>query len=130
MKDIEGNSYTEGNTTGKPLVLNFWYTGCGPCIREMPEISKWLAAVPDARYLAVTYNKKDEIMDIVTRQGFKFKQVAADRQLNEIFKVKSFPTTVLIDRKGIIRMIMYGTNRQKRDMLLTKLREIAAEPAV
>ena len=69
-------------------------------------------------------------MDIVTRQGFKFKQVAADRQLNEIFKVKSFPTTVLIDKKGIIRMIMYGTNRQKRDMLLTKLREIAAEPAV
>ncbi|EFZ37634.1 putative phage head-tail adaptor [Hoylesella oralis ATCC 33269] len=130
VKDIEGNSYTEGNTAGKPLVLNFWYTGCGPCIREMPEISKWLAAVPDARYLAVTYNKKDEIMDIVTRQGFKFKQVAADRQLNEIFKVKSFPTTVLIDKKGIIRMIMYGTNRQKRDMLLTKLREIAAEPAV
>ena len=130
VKDIEGNSYTDGNTAGKPLVLNFWYTGCRPCIWEMPEISKWLAAVPDARYLAVTYNKKDEIMDIVTRQGFKFKQVAADKQLNEAFKVKSFPTTVLIDKKGIIRMIMYGTNRQKRDMLLMKLKEIAVEPVM
>ena len=42
VQATDGTRWTDRNTLGRPLVLNFWYTGCGPCIREMPELSKWL----------------------------------------------------------------------------------------
>ena len=37
VKDTEGQEWSKADVTGRPMVLNFWYTGCGPCIREMPE---------------------------------------------------------------------------------------------
>ena len=39
VQATDGTRWTDGNTQGRPLVLNFWYTGCGPCIREMPELN-------------------------------------------------------------------------------------------
>lgn len=40
VKDIDGRVWDNASTKGHALVLNFWYIGCGPCIKEMPEISK------------------------------------------------------------------------------------------
>ena len=78
VKDTEGRTWTRQNTQGKPLVLNFWYTGCGPCIKEMPELSTWVDACPEVNFLAVTWNTADEIQSIVRRRGFRFVQVAVE----------------------------------------------------
>lgn len=34
--DLEGNPVTLSSFRGKPIVLNFWSSGCGPCRNEMP----------------------------------------------------------------------------------------------
>ncbi len=50
---------------GRPLVLNFWFTGCKPCIAEMPELSRWVVEMPDANYIAVTYEAPEDIAKLV-----------------------------------------------------------------
>lgn len=65
VQATDGTRWTDGNTQGRPLVLNFWYTGCGPCIREMPELNGWMDACPDVNYLAVTWNTPEQIQKIV-----------------------------------------------------------------
>ena len=127
VKDIDGNVYTNQNTLGRPLVLNFWYIGCGPCRKEMPAISKWMDTVTDATYLAVTFNTLDEIKDIIAERGFKFKQIAGDKVLSSIFHPIAYPLTVIIDRKGIVRLLISGTNQQKRDLILNTLIKIDKE---
>ncbi len=127
VKDIDGNVYTNQNTLGRPLVLNFWYIGCGPCRKEMPAISKWIDTVTDATYLAVTFNTLDEIKDIIAERGFKFKQIAGDKVLSSIFHPIAYPLTVIIDRKGIVRLLISGTNQQKRDFILNTLIKIDKE---
>lgn len=47
VKDTAGKEWTNTDVVGRPMVLNFWYTGCGPCIREMPELNKWMEVYPD-----------------------------------------------------------------------------------
>ena len=36
LTDTKGNIFTEKNTRGKYLVLNFWATWCSPCLKEIP----------------------------------------------------------------------------------------------
>lgn len=58
------------NVAGRPMVLNFWYTGCGPCIREMPELNKWMEVYPDVTYLATTFDSAAQIKKIVEEPSF------------------------------------------------------------
>ena len=125
--DVEGNHYTDNSTFGRPLVLNFWFTGCGPCIKEMPILSQWIDKIPNATYLAVTFNSPSQIKGIVDSRGFRFRQIASDSQLYDKFRTKSYPLTVIIDKKGIIRMVMYGTSVQKRDVLFSTLQQVSEE---
>lgn len=117
VKDTEGGMWNNQSTLGKPLVLNFWYTGCGPCIREMPELSAWVDAFPEVNFLAVTWNSAQDIKLIIERKGFRFVQVASDETLWKMFGVQQTPTTVVLDKEGVVRKIVYGTNQQKRDEL-------------
>ena len=41
LYDINGRKWTQKDLKGKKVVINFWYTGCGPCIKEMPELGSW-----------------------------------------------------------------------------------------
>lgn len=118
VKDMQGKTWTDQNTLGRPLVLNFWYTGCGPCIKEMPELSTWVDACPGVNFLAVTWNTADEIRPIIERRGFRFVQVAGDKSLWKMFGVQQTPATVVIDQKGTIRKVVAGTSPKKRAELL------------
>ena len=36
LRDTKGNIFTEKNTKGKYLVINFWASWCTPCLKEIP----------------------------------------------------------------------------------------------
>ena len=83
--------------------------------------------LPDVNYLAVTWNTPEQIQTIVERQGFRFHQVANDSALWKMFGVQQTPTTVVIDKQGVVRKLTIGTNQQKRDELLKTIRQLSAE---
>lgn len=122
--DMTGKVWTERDFIGRPLVLNFWYTGCGPCIKEMPELSSWMDICPDARYLAVTWNSAAQIKPIVERRHFRFTQIVNDSLLFRKFGIEQTPTTVIVNGEGRIHKIVVGTNQQKREALLSALKEL------
>ena len=78
VKDTEGQEWSKADVTGRPMVLNFWYTGCGPCIREMSELNKWIEVYPDVTYLATTFDSAVQIKKIVESRPFLFTQIADD----------------------------------------------------
>ena len=41
MLDMDGNEVSLSSFFGKPIVLNFWASWCGPCKMEMPEFQKF-----------------------------------------------------------------------------------------
>lgn len=127
VQATDGTSWTDSNTKGRPLVLNFWYTGCGPCIREMPELNGWMDVCPDVNYLAVTWNTPEQIQKIVERRGFRFHQVTGDSVLWKMFGVQQTPTTVVLDKQGVVRKVTIGTSQQKRDELLEAIRRVSSE---
>ena len=50
VKDTTGRVWTKADIIGKPFALNYWHTGCRPCIKEMPELNEWMKICPDVTY--------------------------------------------------------------------------------
>lgn len=98
--DDAGRTWSGKDLAGHSVVLNFWHTGCGPCIGEMPELNCWMEVCPDALFLAVTWNTAEEIRPIVERQGFAFHRIVSARGLWDALGVRQTPVTMLVDRKG------------------------------
>ena len=127
VKDTAGKEWTNTDVVGRPMVLNFWYTGCGPCIREMPELNKWMEVYPDVTYLATTFDSAALIKKIVESRPFLFTQIADDLFFFETFHVSGMPVTILVDKKGIIRHIEQGTGTAKLRYMQDKLQKLVSE---
>ena len=123
VKDTTGREWTRADIEGRPLVLNFWYTGCGPCLREMPVLATWTVKFPQALYLATTFDPLRSISRIVQKRGFTFIHIADELFFFKLFNVSGMPVTILTDRKGIIRCVEEGTSPVKLRYLEDKLAE-------
>ena len=44
LTDLDGNAVELPRNDGKPLLINFWASWCGPCIEEMPELDRYAQA--------------------------------------------------------------------------------------
>lgn len=127
VKDTAGKEWTNADVVGRPMVLNFWYTGCGPCIREMPELNKWMELYPDVTYFATTFDSAAQIKKIVENRPFLFTQIADELFFFTAFNVSGMPVTILVDKKGIIRHIEQGTGTAKLRYMQDKLQELVSE---
>lgn len=121
--DIDGEEWSNQKVKGHVLVLNVWYSGCGACIKEMPELSQWKDELPDVVFLSANFEKEEVVRRIAERHGFNWHHLANDDQFIRLMGQNGFPMTVVVDKEGIVRSIVHGTNVAKRAALRQKIEE-------
>lgn len=115
--DIDGRIWTNADVAGKVMVLNCWFTGCGPCLAEMPELSEWKDRMPDVMFFSSTYEKASTAAPVLERREFNWIPIIGDKQFKYYVGVKGYPMTVVVDKTGIIREVEFGTSPEKRERL-------------
>ena len=101
--DVEGNAVKLSDYFGKPIVLNFFASWCGPCRSEMPAFQAEFNANGDE--IVFLFVSLDDTMqdakDFIDRQGYTFPILHDTNGSAAIaYGVRSFPTTVFISREG------------------------------
>lgn len=89
----------------KAVVLNFWYINCGPCQMEFPYMQDaYETYKDDLEILAVNpYDGTDEtVADFQKKFELTFPMAVIDEEWAQHLELQAYPTTVVIDRYGIV----------------------------
>ncbi|QNP47376.1 TlpA family protein disulfide reductase [Diaphorobacter aerolatus] len=109
---MEGSKRTLQDYLGKPLILNFWASYCGPCRLEMPAFNMLMDLYSDKglRVLAVNHGEMPaRILQFLKAVPFNG-EVLLDRSQTQMkaWSAYALPTSFVIDAKGQVRFWHVG----------------------
>lgn len=145
FRDFSGQDY-DGNTVDESLfsnnavtVVNFWFTGCKPCVAELSKLNELNDAIKSMGGEVVGINtetfdaNKDAIKEaasILESQGAKYRNLSIDSDSaagKYASNIMAFPTTILVDRNGnIVGEPMLGgiDNQDNYDTLMKQIQSV------
>ena len=126
-KDMEGNTWTNDSIRGRVMVLNLWYSGCGPCRAEMPELSTWKEQLPNVMFFSATFHDAETAKRITDKHHFTWTHLVEAKDMMSWIGTEGFPLTIVVDKKGIVRYAVHSTNETTRAELLKIIKEAEAE---
>lgn len=133
MKDKTGETVSSTSFTGKPVVMNFWASWCGPCKMEMPDFEKMYQQYGEEIQFAMINliterETKETGMAYVEKNNFTFPiYFDVDEEGASAYKVYSIPTTVFINADGKVQKVHTGyISRQQLEQEILSLLETKA----
>jgi len=110
-KLVDGNSFTLSEQEGKVVLMNFWATWCGPCVKEMPAFDMLLEEYGDQiSILAVSCDTDAQAAkDFLEEEGFGFPAVLDPMgSIQSLYPTDGIPYSVLIDQEGTVVETVLG----------------------
>ncbi len=110
LKDVDGKTVSLSALKGKTVVLNFWFTACGGCIQEMPELNKLQQqyAGKNVAFLALALDDAARVRTFLKTHDFRYSLLTEAKAVHADYNVTMCPISMVIDKTGIIRFVQVG----------------------
>jgi len=110
LSDLNGNSVALSSMLGKVVLLDFWSSSCGPCIREMPIIEAVGEAYKaDLIVWGVSFDQPDRDKKWLLQHQRTLPTLSdADFVVSDLYKVSGIPALVLIGMDGKVKNYWEG----------------------
>ncbi|MDD5591606.1 MAG: redoxin domain-containing protein [Dehalococcoidales bacterium] len=127
LPDLNGQSVSLSDFDGKPVLINFWNTGCPPCRKEMPYLQEIYDYDIYHELILLTINIGESATKV---QGFLEDNhlslpvlLDSDGAVTMKYGMPGIPTTFFVDREGILRDKVIGgfPNKSSIESRLSKI---------
>jgi thiol-disulfide isomerase/thioredoxin len=135
---LAGEKFDLAQQRGKVVVLDFWATWCGPCIKSLPGLIEAMAPFPadQVQFIGVNQSEAPELVKrFMEARDWKF-QVALDAggKVAKQYGVDGIPTTVIIAQDGKVAWLRSGYDPENEKIISETVKRLlegkpAAAPA-
>jgi len=112
LSTLDGGRMRLSDLRGRPVLVNFWASWCGPCRAEMPHIQAAHEAHTGEGLIVVGVNQMESqatVAQFVNEFGLTF-PVPLDRDgdVSDDYRARALPTSFFVDADGVIRDVVIG----------------------
>jgi thiol-disulfide isomerase/thioredoxin len=113
-----------GTILGKVVLIEFWFKACGPCMQAMPHLNEIKSKFKDKPFQLMSINVEDSVSDIeffYNKYKPPFPMLYNGKNFFKSLGFLGCPTSVLIDKDGVIIEIFHGFKKEKIENEIEKL---------
>ena len=127
---LDGTVFNVKDHRGKVVLINFWGTTCGPCLREFPAMKALYEKYHDRGYemVAACHDSESDLTAFLAKNPFPWSfsriEESKKRGLRDYYAyygIFGIPTTFLVDRDGIVRYTQVGADDDALEREVGKL---------
>ncbi len=116
---------------GKVVYVDFWASWCGPCVKSFPFMNQLYRELNDQGLEVLGINLDENIDDasaFLAKHPAEFTiAVDPDKTCPKDFGVHGMPTSYLVDRHGMIRLVHLGFRPGEASLLRTRIEQLLNE---
>ena len=109
---LDGKTFDLAAQRGKWVIVNYWATWCVPCIKEMPDISRFVTAHKNVVAIGLAYEDSEpaDIKAFLAKHpvAYPIAQVTLDQPPKDFDEPRGLPTTYLISPDGKVAKHIVG----------------------
>jgi peroxiredoxin len=131
LQSVDGKAVSLAQYKGDVVMINFWASWCGPCRQEMPLLDSIYKQYKDMGFVLLGVNVEPD------RHGANawLKQTPVsypvlydpNSQVSQLYQVQAMPTTVIIDRQGIVRFVHNGYLPGDENQYMNSIRSLIVQ---
>jgi thiol-disulfide isomerase/thioredoxin len=100
---------TKNFKTDKILLIDFWEVWCGWCIKSFPEVDRLAQTYKDdLEVIGIATESKEKALQLIESKGISFTNYFEDQDLLDRFKIRSWPTYILVNSQGLMVKEYFG----------------------
>ncbi|HEX3134856.1 MAG TPA: TlpA disulfide reductase family protein, partial [Planctomycetota bacterium] len=124
-RTVDGSKFSLAQWKGKVVLIDFWATWCGPCMRELPNVKATYQAHHKDGFeiIGVSLDQdKAKLQQVIAAQGISWPQLfdgnGWDNVIAQQCAVRSIPATFLVGKDGVL--IAAGLRGAQLDAAIAK----------
>lgn len=128
IETIDGNTMSVTDLKGKVVLVNFFATWCGPCMKELPQVeAKLWPKFKDQNFAMLSIGRehtKEQLLTWNQKKGFTF-PLAPDpkREVYSKFASQYIPRNFILDKTGKIIWQGVGFSEEELEQMMKTIQE-------